>query len=444
MDNKTPSLATLPSTPSVNPPPKPIDLTTPTPKPTTPTHSTMTPAAAQPEMLAHSPIKQDIAAPSPLPSEQPLPAPVPTSTPEVVSPMPAAPPSAPAPTPPSSIPPLPSLDTIASAAATPVPSATPAPVSDSVINASAPVANSPTPPVGAQATTPTVPTTTGETSSSVAESNTHQPTPQKKSRTLVLIILFLALFDLTLGGLVVWRALQPTTRSIEESMTAPAVPAAQEAEEIIEEEVIVEQPDPTADWEVYANEIFTVKHPTDVISREQQGGVLTLNKTAPGHPDTELIDGLSLTFETHGNTNMTPIEFAQNKIKQSVDNGLGDLISGPEESIFNGYEAATYTFQGLGIYTNIVIKSPRNNSPIIISNGSVDPNNNGYQETVNQILSTFKFSDVSSTPGSVLQGSCTQDGVNYADGEAMPSPDSCNSCSCDNGRIACTAMACEE
>lgn len=49
----------------------------------------------------------------------------------------------------------------------------------------------------------------------------------------------------------------------------------------------------------------------------------------------------------------------------------------------------------------------------------------------------------SATSGAALQGSCTQDDMTYADGDEVPAPDSCNSCSCDNGQIACTAMACE-
>ncbi len=39
---------------------------------------------------------------------------------------------------------------------------------------------------------------------------------------------------------------------------------------------------------------------------------------------------------------------------------------------------------------------------------------------------------------------CEQNGVNYAEGDAVPSLDSCNSCNCVDGQISCTEMGCVE
>ena len=41
-------------------------------------------------------------------------------------------------------------------------------------------------------------------------------------------------------------------------------------------------------------------------------------------------------------------------------------------------------------------------------------------------------------------GSCTQDGIEYSDGDSVPSKDSCNTCSCVDGEITCTLMACDD
>lgn len=41
----------------------------------------------------------------------------------------------------------------------------------------------------------------------------------------------------------------------------------------------------------------------------------------------------------------------------------------------------------------------------------------------------------------VLPLSCTYKGVAYKDGEGFS--DDCNSCSCQNGEVNCTAMACD-
>ena len=39
--------------------------------------------------------------------------------------------------------------------------------------------------------------------------------------------------------------------------------------------------------------------------------------------------------------------------------------------------------------------------------------------------------------------SCQYGGKTYKSGEGFPSEDGCNSCSCVDGEIACTLMACE-
>ncbi len=39
-------------------------------------------------------------------------------------------------------------------------------------------------------------------------------------------------------------------------------------------------------------------------------------------------------------------------------------------------------------------------------------------------------------------GSCAYDGKRYANGEGFPSTDGCNSCSCNDGNVACTLRAC--
>lgn len=39
---------------------------------------------------------------------------------------------------------------------------------------------------------------------------------------------------------------------------------------------------------------------------------------------------------------------------------------------------------------------------------------------------------------------CTYDGIEYSEGDGFPSEDGCNTCSCTNGEVACTLMACND
>jgi len=37
---------------------------------------------------------------------------------------------------------------------------------------------------------------------------------------------------------------------------------------------------------------------------------------------------------------------------------------------------------------------------------------------------------------------CFYNGITYQNGDGFQAEDGCNSCSCDNGQVACTMMAC--
>ena len=43
----------------------------------------------------------------------------------------------------------------------------------------------------------------------------------------------------------------------------------------------------------------------------------------------------------------------------------------------------------------------------------------------------------------LLTKRCEYGGKTYASGDSFPDEDGCNSCSCEDGQIACTLMACE-
>lgn len=49
---------------------------------------------------------------------------------------------------------------------------------------------------------------------------------------------------------------------------------------------------------------------------------------------------------------------------------------------------------------------------------------------------------VDNSDDNATSGSCAQDGTTYANGDLVPSGDNCNTCSCMDGQMACTMMAC--
>lgn len=457
MDDKTtPNAATPPMQPTEPTPAPPLDLATPLPKPESPTPLAETPPTLKPETPSLSPIEHDTTQPTSTQTTQPLDAISKPTTSEAVNessehsagelpPTPSTIPSMPAT---SSIPPMPSME---SNATTPMvdstaPNPVPAPIAPlTPTNSATPTVAIDTPPIPLSNQSNSLEATA--TLEPVAQSTTDAP-PPKKSKALVFVVIFLALVALTLGGLVVWGAMQPKTSSIEESMTPPVVSENEEVGEITEEEVIVEQPDPTADWKTYTDEKSDLSgsYPNDysatgVIANSLNEwsagkGVVITNANDPSNPQI-LIEAVWDGYGPFFPTGELTLEIVDNKFIPKITSRVSD--SEYQEMIANGYVE-----DGNALYQSSIVDYQ--GIPIWVRISHSDKGNAALDDELLKILSTFKFNSTASstTPGAALQGSCTQDGETYADGDEVPAPDSCNSCSCDNGQIACTAMACEE
>jgi hypothetical protein len=150
--------------------------------------------------------------------------------------------------------------------------------------------------------------------------------------------------------------------------------------------------DLTANWNIKTYSTYIIKYPSSLTVNEREGSIFTLSKWGPTQMEgTELYDGFSISFQPRELPNVTPIDFANSHIKESVDTGISELIAGPTPVTVNGYKGVTYTIQGLGRYKDIVLASNDNIMLMHVSMLVNDPGNIGFQKTVDQILSTFKF-----------------------------------------------------
>lgn len=59
------------------------------------------------------------------------------------------------------------------------------------------------------------------------------------------------------------------------------------------------------------------------------------------------------------------------------------------------------------------------------------------------LLAGYFFRDIVPTVNQIIPYSCTYNGQTYQSGQGFAAADGCNSCSCQNGQIACTTMACD-
>ena len=106
--------------------------------------------------------------------------------------------------------------------------------------------------------------------------------------------------------------------------------------------------------------------------------------------NTKIYDGIYLPFPP-------PLNLGGKTLSQYIDSSIeeakivGQLLKPKQGITVNGIAGFKYTFQGLGTFEHFVLQSKDQKCTVDITNGTVDPTNQGYQKTVNQILSTFEF-----------------------------------------------------
>ena len=260
------------------------------------------------------------------------------------------------------------------------------------------------------------------------------PSPKTKSKLIPALLIILILSVLSLAGLYSYKnffvkAPEPTPVPTPEAT-----------------------PDPTADWKTYTNTEFkfSLKYPEEVKNSVAVNGPFTTFKftfigpvqESSGRTQSELSDGYMITINAAPiteNITLQNLQLGAEKGRQGTLNaGYGDIceVSEINSGVLDSAPTIEYTATNcIGNYRNI-----------LTFKGSVQYQiaglytNSEYELIVNQILSTFKFTD--ETPAGGIS-TCEYNGKTYQNGDNVPSGDGCNTCSCDSGKVSCTTMMCD-
>jgi len=238
------------------------------------------------------------------------------------------------------------------------------------------------------------------------------PTPSASpvKNSLVLIMSVLLIVTVAIAGLFYFQ-IQKLSKELSKYQTQPSP-------------VSTATPDPTADWEKYTNTAgYSIKYPISFITEVLAAG--SGNKEADAQIRNLFIyksDALEPYMERYINLEIFQIKPTYNQ-RTTTQTTLASRNA--EKIVISDSKFDIYLAQ---MDDNKFIE-------IYVSN---DPSR---KEIANQILSTFQFLGNEKPAGNGT--GCQYKGKTYKDGEAIPSGDKCNSCSCDNGQVACTAMACE-
>jgi len=217
-----------------------------------------------------------------------------------------------------------------------------------------------------------------------------KPNPQdKKNGKKVLFILFILVLILSIllvGGFYFVTRNGNATLEKEAVMPTPTIAS----------QALLPTSDPTSDWEIYEHAEFSVKYPSDLTVQDVEDNIFNLSIWGPTQTEgTELFDGFSVTFQSLDKQDMTAMEYAKDKISEAQVQGISEITEGPLPITINGYNGVTYTEEGLGTFKQIILESDNVSVFILISVMVSDPGNLGFQDTVDEILSTFEFTSAS-------------------------------------------------
>ncbi|MBI4058539.1 hypothetical protein HY408_02105 [Candidatus Gottesmanbacteria bacterium] len=149
----------------------------------------------------------------------------------------------------------------------------------------------------------------------------------------------------------------------------------------------------TANWKTYSSSTYSVKFPPDLDMKEEEGSLLSLSKWGPTQKEgTELYDGIALRFMPR-EIGTSLDSYVKVKIEEIKKAGISELVSGPTPIAINGYEGQTYTVKGLGTHKYTILQVKGGGLFMEITDSTVDPGNLGFSKTVDQILSTFQFTN---------------------------------------------------
>lgn len=190
-------------------------------------------------------------------------------------------------------------------------------------------------------------------------------------------------------------------------------------------------PDVTASWKTYTNTSanYSIKYPIDW--KVENYGLM--------NPKPALTD-----------TKKVRLFFQPNLSKVAIELNIEEVLSISANTQFKSKEIKTIGIDesskcwttGDTMTSFCWLKVP--NASKYLNFVITNYNEPSDKAQINQILSTFKFFEKQTPIGTGIEIgiSCQQNGKIYKNGESVPSGDKCNTCSCDNGQIACTLIAC--
>ncbi len=144
-------------------------------------------------------------------------------------------------------------------------------------------------------------------------------------------------------------------------------------------------------WNLYEPEGmgFKIYHPDDVNTRITPDGYAQLFIEGPTQePNTEFYDGISLVIRPEALQGRTLAEVANEKTSEAP---IETIVEEPSSITINSIEGITYTVEGIGTQQHILLPFMNEGAYLHIINTTADPEMQGFNELVNEMLETLEL-----------------------------------------------------
>lgn len=141
------------------------------------------------------------------------------------------------------------------------------------------------------------------------------------------------------------------------------------------------------------NGIYSFLYPNDYTIDSQDSLQVRVYKNGPTQKgQTEMYDGVIVNFGKVNLNGKNLNEWVDDSIKQATADGTSEVIKAKTSITFNKYPGFSYSLRGLGTSEYIVVQKDSNSdNAIVITYLVADPTNVGFQEQVDDILSTLQI-----------------------------------------------------
>lgn len=134
------------------------------------------------------------------------------------------------------------------------------------------------------------------------------------------------------------------------------------------------------------NGVFSIRYPDDyTLDTQDPMHVRVYKRNETQRPQSEMSDGVLIIFESINLSGKSLAEWVDTRIKASTTDGTSKAITQ------NTYPGFRYMLRGVGSSENIILQKDKNSPHAVLITYSVsDPEQKGYQEKVDAVLSSLK------------------------------------------------------